>query len=677
METADLRAAPRSVHVEAKADHLQSLAKSRPINALAEIIWNALDADADEVRVEVDDNALGTPEVIRVSDNGSGIPLDRATTAFGNLGESWKKGRLRTLRHEKRLHGRDGKGRFKAFALGNRVTWATTFRGLDEQVLRYEIKGSYENICDFPFTEPAALETAITGTVVTISGITESLGILSDESGAEEQLAELFAIYLRDYPATRIYFRGARIDIAAVQSRTRTIPLTPFFDGDGNEVQAAVEVIEWAFTKRERKLCLCDASGYTLHEIELTIRPGSDFNFTAYLKSDYIARLHEENLIGVAEMRPELVKLVDEAHNKLRAYFRQRKAATAGGLVDEWKREGIYPFQGDAVDAVDQARREVFDICAVNVNEYLDSFKQAAKKDRKLTLRLIATAVDESPDSLKKILGDVLELPKDKLRDFAELLDHTTLPQMIEASKTVSDRLTFLKGLQALLFDPELKRATKERKHLQKLLEVETWIFGEEYLLTNADENLNTVLRTHLERLRPTGRRKKSKSDEKSVVRDDGSEGVIDLMLARELPQYGKTRREFLVVELKRPSQKIDLEVKSQIESYALAVVRDERFDKANTEWTFVAISTDMTEDARQTVHQRDKPVGFFLVGDNFRVGLATWAEVIRGSEVRLEMFRAKLGHTATKDDGIKLLHTKYKKFLPQAIEDAIPGHGE
>jgi len=37
----------RQIQVEAQADHLDSIARSNPINALAELIWNALDADAD------------------------------------------------------------------------------------------------------------------------------------------------------------------------------------------------------------------------------------------------------------------------------------------------------------------------------------------------------------------------------------------------------------------------------------------------------------------------------------------------------------------------------------------------------------------------------------------------------------------------------------------------------
>jgi hypothetical protein len=43
---------PRLIHVEAQ-DHLESLARAKPVNALAELVWNALDANADIVRIAI------------------------------------------------------------------------------------------------------------------------------------------------------------------------------------------------------------------------------------------------------------------------------------------------------------------------------------------------------------------------------------------------------------------------------------------------------------------------------------------------------------------------------------------------------------------------------------------------------------------------------------------------
>lgn len=108
----------------------------------------------------------------------------------------------------------------------------------------------------------------------------------------------------------------------------------------------------------------------------------------------------------------------------------------------------------------------------------------------------------------------------------------------------VADRLQFLVGFQELLFRPDSKRSLRERSQLHRMLENETWLFGEEYLLTSSDENLNTVLRKYLAKLRPTGKKARRRDD--PVVRDDGTQAVIDLMLAREVPAYAKPGGNFL-----------------------------------------------------------------------------------------------------------------------------------
>ena len=139
-------------------------------------------------------------------------------------------------------------------------------------------------------------------------------------------------------------------------------------------------------------------------------------------------------------------------------------------------------------------------------------------------------------------------------------------------------------------------------------------------------------------------------------------------MLAREIPQNRKNRREFLVVELKRPSQKVDLDVKAQIESYAYAVVEDERFDIDNTYWTFIAVSSEMSGPAVKSVNQPALPRGFFNVSDNYRIGLITWAEILQNCRTRLQLFQEKLGYTATIDDGLLFLRECYCKYLPEAL---------
>lgn len=79
------------VTVAMERDHLYRLVRpTQPVSAVIELIWNALDADADEVRVEFDRNHLEGIDGVTVTDNGTGIAHSVCGTAFSKLGGSWK-----------------------------------------------------------------------------------------------------------------------------------------------------------------------------------------------------------------------------------------------------------------------------------------------------------------------------------------------------------------------------------------------------------------------------------------------------------------------------------------------------------------------------------------------------------------------------------------------------------
>jgi len=124
------------LQVEAQEDFVEKLTVASNAGALAELIWNGLDAEATKVSVEVDNSSIGLSS-IRVRDNGHGIPPEEAEALFMHLGGSWKRSSNKSKNGKRVLHGEEGKGRFRAMALGRVAEWSITARNAAKQLVRY------------------------------------------------------------------------------------------------------------------------------------------------------------------------------------------------------------------------------------------------------------------------------------------------------------------------------------------------------------------------------------------------------------------------------------------------------------------------------------------------------------------------------------------------------------
>src|ERR1051326_7639483 len=129
----------KEVHVQVKSDHLQRMSRVRaPIDAVAELIWNALDADATDVKVVIKTNVMGGVQSISVKDNGHGIDYAEAEPAFENLGGSWKKDAYHS-KTRRRHHGKAGQERFRTLSLETRVRCHTGYKKSGEKIFQYTI----------------------------------------------------------------------------------------------------------------------------------------------------------------------------------------------------------------------------------------------------------------------------------------------------------------------------------------------------------------------------------------------------------------------------------------------------------------------------------------------------------------------------------------------------------
>lgn len=320
----------KQIYVQAQADHIASLAKAAPTSALEELIWNALDADAREVRVDLITNALGAVDAVRISDDGTGIDVLRADATFGSLGGSWKRLGTATENAHRRLHGRYGRGRFKAFALGAHVEWRTTVR-IGGELMSYTLSGDIANPGVFELA-PQELPGPGTGTEVYISNATANCDSLLDAAQTVQALSAKFALYLKSYPNVRIYFNGLPVTPLVVQKGVSDYTLTL-----ENGATAKLEIIEWkAKFVGAGKLVWSGTDGFALHEQAPGVRSGGQ-PYTAYLVSPRFAALAAENALVMDELNPEVRMYLDAAKKALKAHFLTEADDAIKAFKREWK----------------------------------------------------------------------------------------------------------------------------------------------------------------------------------------------------------------------------------------------------------------------------------------------------------------------------------------------------
>lgn len=635
--------------VEVQEDHLKSLISASPVKAIEELIYNALDADATTVRINFLKNDIGGIGKIQVQDDGVGIHGNNKKY-FKGLGGSWKREVRKTPTKKRIIHGKFGKGRFKAFALGEMVTWNSCF---SENGKKYKWSIGGNSAVDIRLFHLSKFQECDdpSGSEVVIENVNGKLKGLQGQNAIDVITADL-ALYLTNYPDIKIYYDNTLIEpsrhIIAHKKYKHSV-----FDNN-EEIPLEVDVYEWNLDV-DKALYFCNKDGFVLEKRKMNLYT-SGYRISVYVKSAYLEEQYENGNLLLGDFDSNLKKIVEIGRCCAKEYCREKTVIAGQGIIEKWKEEDIYPYSGSASNDIESAERQIFEVVALNINEHLVDFETYDVTTKKLSFSLVKEALESNPTSLGRILEDVIKLPKDKIEDLNTLLKHTTLSDIISASKIVANRIQFLTGLESLIYD--YKYHTKERKQLHRLLEGNTWIFGEEFHMTVSDQSLNAVLNAHLDTLRP-------QKNSKKVNRSDGKTGIVDLMLSRGVPESNPEEKNHLIIELKRPSQKIDFDVFNQITSYAQAVSADERFSLVPAKWSFWAISNEIDTSVEMLTKQNHRPEGLVNDQDGIKIWLLPWSKIINKCKSRLYFYQQNLKFETDTACALQYLQGVYSQYIP------------
>ena len=649
--------------IELTAQHLHRFAAASPLDAVSELIWNGLDADASKITVDTEFDALETMSAITVTDNGTGIPFPEIVARFQKLGDSWKRTARFSKAGKRFLHGKDGQGRFKALSLGRVVHWTIVYEAHGKHY-QYSARLLSDDPTDLIVTDTEEETTAPTGVRVRITELASTTKVLGAHDSVD-RIGEKFALYLNQYREVQISFVGTIIKPETYIVSLQPFQLTPISDGK-RTFAAEYDIVEWR-VRSERRIYLCDSNGFPLAERNPRFHvPGLDF--VGYIKSDYFAELAELNLIDVDGLNQNVNQVLEEAKALTKAYYRDQRLKETRSVIQQWKDEKIYPYEAEDDDSAQATERQVFDLVAVSVKDYMPDFDTMATSTKRFNFELLRQSIERNPTELRAILEHVIKLPEQKLLELTALLDDVTLSNIIEASATVADRLTFVQGLEELIYNEDHSKDLLERAQLHQLVAQNIWLFGEQYNLTVSDKGLTHVLKKHA---RLT---KQKKVIDRPVKRLDGSVGIVDLMISRAAKPMRAGEIEHLIIELKRPKVVVDVPEIQQAYSYASAVANDDRFSVGQAEWEFWVISAGMSAAAKALANQAGKPPGLYYdsgsTNPKVRVWARTWAEIIQDAKVRLHFYKDKLSLEVDSEVAVRRLKRTYAKYFDDPVSD-------
>lgn len=639
-------------------DHVARLAhRGDPLRAVVELVWNAVDADADDVHVKFARGEGGAIEEVHVSDDGHGIDPDERRTTFGMIGGSWKRAGRRTKGGKRLLHGERGEGRLRAFALGDQVEWVSHARDAMGVVYRVRISGNSSDYRRFPSSAEPTTGQRETGTLFRAFN-TGQLGLSAlDSQDAIPGLLAHFAPLLVNEPALSLVYDGTRLDPG------EHIAFDTAYDLKELPGRASVRVIEWRSAARSTpRNVYFGADGTHFPYEESAVRLEPHIPFTAYVTWDGLGP-DELAVIGLREMAQEPVAtLWRSVDARVREHFVLRRRQQRRNQIRQWQKSGAYPYTGKPANETEKAERAVFDAITGALAPHI-----APEKDKaRLTLTLLQGALRHDPGSLTTILHEVVALSPEDAATFTQLLQETTLPGIIHAANLVAGRRKVLAGLHHLLFDPEDSQHVGERAHLHKILERELWVLGEGYSVMRSEKGLTDLARTHLKLSGLDG-------PTRPVVRADGRSGRVDVHLAVRDMQHDRIRN--LVVELKAPELTVGRRELDQVEDYANAILDNPVFASPRSQWDFVLLTTAYDDIAgRRRVPDRNDGLVWQSSEQGkprVRTFLRSWSDVLDENSQRLDFLSRELELDPSVSDGLRFVQDNYPDLLPEGIQNS------
>lgn len=613
MNKTELKINEQSIKTELKSY------KDKPFSCLSEYIWNSFDANATQIKLSFDISCDGFGNVSNVNliDDGDGWDFDDAATT-NNFMSSTKKPRI----YNTLPKGQYGRGRY-------------SFIWIADQLIVYS-KGKKLTLNHNTNITKEEYDYKEKGTLINFEGVRDDFSVLLSSEKLHQYLAMEFGWFLLENDQYKITVNDEDINIYDYIKETREYNAESLPEKISKEIDSrfTAKIILWKEKPSEySKFYFIDSSNKEIAKQNTGLNKKSDdFWHSVYIRSSMFSSINdiEEDDTETQQtkmsfkdekttrIKKQIINFIKEELIKIRKPYLVNQSDT---LLDNLKEEKLIPYLAEFGIYDEESYGDLIKtIYTISPSLFIGK----SKSEKKFICATFAGLLSTQDDTLiKLILEQLQELTEEEQNDLLEILKRTTLSNIIKTIKEIDHRLEVIDKLKILISEHE--KETLEVKHLQKILDENFWLFGEQFRLFSSTEGaLKNVLVDYA----------KTILEIEDPELENNPNGEVDLFLTKT-ESSGDKHQQNIIVEIKRASKKLGKKEFDQIEGYMEKITAENLCNGENQYWDFFLIGKDYDDhiinkiDSSKPHGEKSRGLCLNIKDGRCRIYVRKWSDIL------------------------------------------------
>jgi len=618
--------------------------KSTYYKAIAEVIWNGFDAKATTIKVNFEifqDRKEGYFRKLFIEDDGTGINYDGLHISFEPIFDSEKLTNDYSNQNLSASHGKNGVGRLTFFTFANRVRWDSIYSDKNKSK-SFSIGIDATKLNKFIEFEKPTASNKSTGTIATFDGF-EKIKSENIQNELIGYLAREFCWFLELNSSKKysLLINNKKLDYSFLVEKRNS----ENFSCDKHDVE--LKYIKWncLLNKEYSKFYFINSENEEVWKENTKLNnQGDDFYHSVFIKSEYFntfnfkssEEVKQKSLVGGSRSDSEFIDLLDKVYSFLKKERKPFLEVHSEKILTEYKNEGIIKSpKKDSLEAIETQELE-------NVFKELYKlqpkfFTKLTKEQKKIFVNFMDTLLkSNNREEILRIVDEIVQLTDEEKKELSDLLQVTKFNKIIKTISLLKERYEVVQTLRKLVFDP--KYGANERDHIQKIIECNYWLFGEQFNLVTKDEPFQKSLEKYLYLLDGKTKSVKFEGEHKNKR--------MDIFMCKRKKE-GQNTIHNVIVELKSPSVKLGSVEYLQVDKYKTAILDEPEFKSNHANWTFNLVSSDFASDkfidGLMKSNQNHGERNLIFKADNFKIYAKRWCDIFDEFELNHDFLNQKL----------------------------------